>query len=88
MPIFGGAFTLIEFVGSSDDAGLSPRQGEQDVNGGKKIAFFDVRSADRVRRECSELLAVLGRYVSVFSAYPILYYTHITLSRKKLHTPN
>ena len=81
-PILGGAFTLIEFVRSSDNAGFSPRQGEQDVNGSKKIVIFIVSSADKVRRECSVLRAVLGRYASVSSAYPILYYTYITLSRK------
>ncbi len=87
-PISGGAFTLIEFVRSSDNAGSSPRKGEQDVNSGKKIVIFTVSSADKVRRECSDLRAVFGRYGSVSSSYLILYYTHITLSRKNLHTPN
>ncbi len=81
-PIFGGAFTLFEFVRSFDNAGSSLRQGEQDVNGSKKIVIFTVSSAVKIRRECSELRAALGRYASVSSTYPILYYTHITLSRK------
>ena len=83
-PIFGSAFTLIEFVRSSDNTDSSPRKGEQDVNGRKTIVIFTVGSADKVRRKCSDLRAVSGRYASVSSTYPILYYTYIMLSRKKI----
>ena len=73
MPIFGGAFTLFEFVGSSDDAGSSPRQGEQDVNSGKKTSS----SLFVQRTESAVNVVIYALFSGVMpGSYPhTLYYT-------------
>ena len=85
-PIFGSAFTLFEFVQSSDNAGSSPRQGEQDVNSRKKDVIFTVSSAVKILRECSELRAVFGTLrLGLLHIPHIILYAHNVVKKKIAH---